>query len=191
MIAMIKKITFSFLFFCLLEVLVVSCCEEEYNLYLTSINFTVEDNADFDITTIKYEDLQLNLFLTYETELTYLKKELSRLSNKAYATSCDETYIVRNKATQVEITSDATFQNIEAGNSLNEFFYLNHNETLKAVDSVLDYINQDTYYYGDFYQFVLANPINEDVSASFKISISLENGELIERSTVTTTITAE
>ena len=115
---MIKKILQSFTFFALLQVFIFSCCDDSFNVYYNTIEFTAEDELDFDTTTIASEDLILNLNPLYEYVVVSHFTEFRQLSNSAYATSCNEEYILKETVSLITITANEDVFGIVAGNSL-------------------------------------------------------------------------
>ncbi|WP_452232151.1 hypothetical protein [Lacinutrix sp. MEBiC02595] len=188
---MIKKTIQSFAFFALLQVLIFSCCTEDYNLYYESLYFTAEDAVDGDTTTVTSEDLILNFETLFDYVVASNFKELKKFSNTAYATSCDENYTLKEHVSEIIITANQDILGIVAGNSLNNKLSYKNPETLEnePIENVITILNDGNGYNYNRKDFVLNEAIAEGTTLAFTIKITMEeNGRMLEASTETITI---
>ena len=188
---MIKKTIQSFAFFALFQVLLFSCCNDEYNTYYESLYFIAEDQADGDATTVTSQDLVLNLDPIFDNVVASNFKELNRFSNSAYATSCDTNYTLKEHVSEITITANTDILGVPAGNSLNSKLWYINPETLdnEAVENVIQVLNRENGYYYDRKDFVLNESIAEGTSVTFTVKITIEeNGRILEATTDTITI---
>ena len=63
---MIKKIFQSFTFFAFIQVLIFSCCNDEYNVYYETLEIIANDISDEDATSVSSENLVLHFNPIYE-----------------------------------------------------------------------------------------------------------------------------
>ncbi|WP_386060094.1 hypothetical protein [Winogradskyella pulchriflava] len=185
---MIKKTIHSILFFCILDLVLFSCCESVYDVKISSVYFAVNDKNDFDLESINHNDLELFLHFDYEDDFAYSSSKIKPL-NTAYATTCNDKVNVANRVTAITITANNEFNGIAAAESLNIFFKLKQNNDLLDVEHILAYINNDKFDADDSYELVLSEEIEEEVFVEFKISILLEDSQVIERNFLEVLIT--
>lgn len=186
---MLRKTLVAFLFFCLMDVLLVSCCKDQF-VTITGIFVELVDTADEDTAVINAEDFILSVRVNNQVDYSYLGKELSRLQNTAYATTCDPNYSVKNKATSFTITANTSFYGLEAGMPLNSLFNVStdYQQELE-IENMLDYLNfEEGFSYGDYF-FTLKDPLLEETTLSFTIRVELENEEVIETESTQVTLT--
>lgn len=188
---MIKKTVQSFAFFAFFQVLIFSCCTEDYNLYYESLYFMAEDQLDQDPTTVSSEDLVLNFDPGFEYVVASNFKELKKFSNSAYATSCDENYTLKEHVSEITITSNVDVFGITSGNSINSKLSYRNPETLEnePVENIIDVLNSANGYYNHRKEIILNDIIAEGTSLTFTIAITIEeNGRMLEATTDTITI---
>ena len=145
---MIKKIVKAFSFFALLQIIIYSCCEEVYNVYYKTAEFTIIDVEDYDNTTVASEDLVLQLNFLYNYVNVSQVIDLNQLSNTAYATTCDEDYFFKDMVTNIVITASETIFDIEAGNPINDKLLFINPNTLESesLDNLIAFLNNSNGY---------------------------------------------
>lgn len=187
---MFRKTLFAFLFFCFIDLLLVSCCKDQF-VTLEAVFITFYDTADEDLETINTSNFIMEVRLNQQVDYSYLTKEFSRFQNTAYATTCDPNYIVKNKATAFTIIADTPFYGIEAGMPLNSIFNVSTDyEIALEINNMLDYINfEENYNISEFY-FTPINPLPEKTTLTFTILVEMENGESLQTESLTVTLLA-
>ena len=188
---MFKKILQAFIFFSVLQVLVYSCCDDTFNMYYSSIELMALDESDFDPTSIPSEDLILNLRAFYDYIPVSSMNSFKQLTTSAYATSCDEDYILKENVMAINIFSDTNVLDIPSGNSLNAIFSYRNPETLEnePVESIINLLNSQNGFNFPQFDLVLNEAIESELSLSFTIELSMvENNRILEASTATITI---
>ena len=184
---MIRKVCCSFLFFCFLDLLVFSCCSNEYHQNLSTVSVSIDDLEDYDLSEIHWQNFQFSILVGYETEQISLFQDFERLQSTAYATTCDSNYTMINRAMEFYIVADEEINGFPAGEPVNSLFEIKNLST-DNIDSILRYINGDEYYSGDNYFLIFNQPIQASITTRFKLNIVLEDGQTIERITFPTTI---
>lgn len=188
---MIKKTIQSFTFFAFVQILIFSCCDDTFNVYFDTIELIVLDELDYDTTTIASEDLVLNLNAFYEYVLASNLSEFKQFTNSAYATTCNEEYILKETLTNIEITSNVEILGVTAGNSINDKLSYRNPETLESqsVESIIDILNRQNGY--GYYQLdlILNESIESETSFAFTIQLSIEeNSRILEATSEIITI---
>jgi len=188
---MIKKTIQAFAFFALVQVFIFSCCDDTFNLYYNTIEFTAVGQVDFDTTTIASEDLVLNLNILFDYVVASNLYGVKQFSNSAYATSCNEEYFLKETVTNVEIISNEDAFGIPAGNSLNEKLSYRNPETNEneILENIITVLNRQNGYGYDQLNVVLNESIDSGTSLVFTIQLSIEeNNRILEASTELITI---
>mgnify|MGYP000893265682 FL=1 len=183
---MIKKTTQAFAFFALIQILIFSCCEDLFNVYYNTIEFNAVDQVDFDTTTVASEDLVLNLNVLFDYVVASNFNGVKQFSNSAYATSCNEVYILKESVTNVEITANEDVFGISASNSLNEKLSYRNPETNEneVLENIIAVLNRQNGYGYDQLDIILNEPIDSGTSLVFTIQLSIEeNNRILEAST--------
>ena len=187
---MIKKIFKAFTFFALIQLIIFSCCNNAFNVYYKSINFVAIDANDFDSTTVNNEDLQFNVDFIYDYIQISKVNELKQFSNAAYATSCDDEYFFRDTVHSITITSNETIFNIEAGESLNEFFNFINPDTFeqKTIEEMINFLNNQNGYSISSLTLILNENIPSSTTLLFSINMDLDRNRILESTTDLITI---
>lgn len=183
---MIKKIFRVFALFLFAQVVLFSCCKDEENVILS--NFFLENvyTSSDGSTTITPENYRLYLRTNFTIAHSW-KKEL--IPNAAYAIYCDPNYNVRNKITNINITSNTELAGIAAGETINNLFVYQEffeDEVFFEIDSFVDNIN-DGIENDFFFAFINPDEIPAETSATFTVVITLEDDtQITETSEVIT-----
>jgi len=187
---MLKKITKVFSFFALLQMLIYSCCNDEYYVFYNSMSFNAIDTLDEDSTTVASENLVLDINFDYDYVLASHFKPLKQLSNCAYATTCDEDYSLRDIADNVTVTADVELFGIEAGNPINEYLYFINPYTLENenIEGLLSYLNTTNNYGPDPIKLVLREALPSEITLAFSLQLDLVDGDQLESTAETITI---
>ena len=177
---MFKKTAFSFIFFCLLQLVLYSCCKSElFHIKVESIAFQANDSSDNDASSVTNEDLSLILTVDYSNTLIASVIDASMISNAVYATTqCYDDYIMPNPVTAINVVASETIFGINAGDSINEklefytFIDSNPNQELEGIPEYLNSIHSGT----EIATIVFNDQIQPGTSVSFTITLSFENG---------------
>jgi len=183
-----NKIIKIFGFVLIAQICLFACCDDEFNIFVTSFELTAEDIADEDASAVTNADFSLQFDPIYESQVASLISKQSIFMNTANATSCHETYTVIKRIDELTLTADVPLFGIEAGNSLNEHVvvkYQNDEDTLYTIDELLSQLNIG---FAEFESgFVFDSEIPIDTSVIFTLTMIFENEEQLINSTTAVT----
>lgn len=177
-----------------LQICLYACCTDVNNIFLSTVDFTVRDVADNDITSVTNADFSLLAQTDYDfSPVASLFKE-SGLLNMAYAVSCDDEYIITKPVTDVELTADVPLFGIDAGNPLNEHVRVGYSvvaaETAYTINDMIAALNYEQRNRSEDYFLTFDTSIPAETTITFTLTITFENGEQLVRIASPVTITA-
>jgi len=188
---MIKKISYSFLFFLCVQFVLFSCCKtRSFNAFLESISFNVAEEFGFTSgEPVSNEDLVFRL----ETPLRFIEVtsaiNTKTLINTANATSCpDDNILYLNKYTAINVTSNSDVLGITAGESLNNklVYFIYDDSELAELSELTDPNNVD--HRNEFVYMKFTETIASDTSLELTIIVTTELGQEFTATTETFTI---
>ena len=156
---MIKKISYSFLFFLSVQFVLFSCCKpRSFNAYLQSLDFDVyEQQLGFTQDPIANEDLSLRVESRLQLVEVSSLIDTKSLLNTANATSCpDDNILYLSRFIALEMTANTDVLGITAGNSLNDKlrFFIVDDTNLQELSNLTDLNNEDSPYEYFFLKFI-------------------------------------
>jgi len=170
-----------------------ACCTDVNNIFLSTVDFTIRDSADNDITSVTNEDFSLLAKTDYDFSPVASLFKQSGLLNMAYATSCDDEYIITKRVTDVKLTADVPLFGIDAGNSLNEHvlvgFGVVSGETGFSMNDMKAALNYELTNRSEDYFLTFDTVIPAETTISFTFTITFENDEQLVRVTTPVTFT--
>ncbi|WP_397362651.1 hypothetical protein [Olleya sp. R77988] len=173
---MLKKITYSFLFFLGLQLVLFSCCKEK-TLLVNLQSLEIYDNEEATLP-IASEDFMMYLNLIYNYEDITFVPNTSINFNTALATTCpDDVYVYGSVFTNINITADTVINGVAAGESLNsimKFAYYDI-EDLLEISEFYDPSDNNTHYNQKAPDTIIL-VFNEDLASQteFKLSVTVE-----------------
>lgn len=187
---MLKKIIKAFSFFALLQVLIYSCCSDEYLVYYNNMTLEALDRLDQDSSNVASENLVLDISFDYNFVLASHFKPLKPLTNSTYATSCEEEYSLRDIVFNVLVTTDVALFGIAPGNPLNDFLFFINPYTFESqnIEGLISYLNTTNNYGPDSIQLIFREPLPSDISLAFSMKLDLVDGGRLDSTTETITI---
>ncbi|MBC8757443.1 hypothetical protein H2O64_22425 [Kordia sp. YSTF-M3] len=176
-------------FITIAQLCLYACCGDDFNAFMTSFEFTANDEDDEDASSVTNEDFSLIIRPDYQVEMASLLSKKAGFMNMANATTCDENYMVVKNATSVELRADVPLFGIAAGELLNErvltkYLYSN-NESFPLNEIILE-LNSDNNI-GSQYELRFDMDIPVDTTVNFTFTITFENGDEIERTSAAVT----
>ncbi len=177
-----NKILKLFTFVVFAQIFLYACCNDEYNVFITSIDLTVIDNSDNDISVVSNADFSLSLQPAFQTEQISSLIKQSGILTTAYATSCDKEYHVINRVTDINVEANVPLFGIAAGESLNEHIIARYHfdaTGMFTIDDMILILNDRLNIYDD-YSLVFDSAIPADTTVSFKITLTFENDTQLE-----------
>jgi hypothetical protein len=183
------KICKLFVFITIAQLCLYACCGDDFNVFMTSFEFTANDEADQDASLVTNENFSLILNPEYDTQMASLLSKQSGFMNMANATTCDENYMVIKNATSVELRADVPLFGIAPGELLNERvltkYLFSNNESFPLNEIILE-LNSDNNI-GSQYELRFDMDIPVDTTVNFTFTITFENGDEIERTSAAIT----
>lgn len=177
-----NKVLKLFAFVIFAQIFLYACCNDEYNVFITSIDLTAIDNSDNDISVVSNADFSLSLQPAFQTEQVSSLIKQSGLLTTAYATSCDKEYHVINRVTDINVEANVPLFGIAAGESLNEHIIARYHfdaTGMFTIDDMILILNDRLNIYDD-YSLVFDSAIPADTTVSFKITLTFENDTQLE-----------
>lgn len=149
--------------------------------------------ADNDITSVTNEDFSLLAKTDYDfSPVTSLIRK-SNFINMAYATSCDDEFIITKFVTNVVLTADVPLFGIAAGNALNEHvlvgFGVVSEETGFSMNDMKAALNYELTNRSEDYFLTFDTVIPTETTVTFTLTITFENDEELVRTTNSVTFT--
>ncbi|WP_046755760.1 hypothetical protein [Kordia jejudonensis] len=183
-----SKIFKIFAFVFIAQILLYACCDDEFNVSITSFEFTAKDNVDNDSAVVTNQDFYLQFRSIYQVDLISLISKNSGLINTANATSCYEEYNRVNLAESITLTANVPLFGIPAGSSLNDHvivqFAFNTGNQITMNDLLLE-VNASINDFDVFLRFDTAIP--EMTTVNFTMTTVLDNQEILENTTTAIT----
>ncbi|AXG71608.1 hypothetical protein KORDIASMS9_03865 [Kordia sp. SMS9] len=168
-----------------LQICLYACCTDVNNIFLSTVDFTVRDSADNDITSVTNADFSLLAKTDYDFSLVTSLAKQSGLLNMAYATSCDEEFIITKLVTNVELTADVPLFGIDAGNSLNDHvlvgFGVVSGDTGFSMNDMKNALNYEINNIYEDYFLTFDTTIPTETTTTFTLTITFENDEQLTR----------
>lgn len=160
---MLKKITYSFLFFLVLQLVLFSCCKAK--TFLVNLQSLQIYNAEDTVVTTS-EDFYVNLNLIYDYQDITSATQSNINFNTALATTCpDNNYEYGSEFTNLNITANTTINGIAAGESLNDIMRF----TFYDFENLLE-INQ--FYNPETYQANITSKAPDSILLVFNETIA-------------------
>lgn len=187
---MLKKIFKAYSFFALLQVLIYSCCSDEYLVYYNSMTLEAQDTLDQDSSIVASEDLVLGVSFDYEYVVASNYKPFKQLANSTYATSCEEDYSLRDIAVNLVVTSNIVLFGIDAGNPLNEFLLFINPYTFEreSLIGLINYLNTTNNFGSDPINLVFREQLPSEITLAFSMQLNLLDDTSLNSTTETITI---
>ncbi len=159
-----------------------ACCEDDFNVFITTLELTAKDTADDDSASVANENFSLIVRPDYDIQMASVLNKKSGFMNTANATSCGENYTVIKSVTGVEVKADVPLFGIAAGELLNEHvvvIYAFTDEEFPLSD-ILPALNYGAKISNE-YTLKFNTPIPSATTVNFTFIITFENGDQIER----------
>ncbi|MFK7749370.1 MAG: hypothetical protein AB8B65_13325 [Kordia sp.] len=183
-----NKIIKLFGFVMLAQICLFACCGDDFNVFISSFEFSALDDSDNDSASVANENFNLQLRTNYQVDMASLLSKNSGFINMANATSCDDAYTFTKRVETVTLTANVPLFGIPAGTSLNEHviveFAFNEGNQLTMNDLLLE-TNNNINDFETFLRFDTAIPTETVVS--FTMTTVFENDEEIVNTTTAVT----
>jgi len=102
------------------QIFLYACCDNNFNFFVNSFEFSVQDEVDEDPTSVSNADFFLQFEPTYQVDAASLLSKNSGFLNTAYAAiDCFDEYTVIKPVENIEVTSNVPLFDIPAGIALN------------------------------------------------------------------------
>jgi hypothetical protein len=115
-----NKIIKIFGFVLIAQICLYACCDDDFNVFITSFELMANDDIDQDASLVTNQDFSLTLNPEYDIQMASLLSKKSGFINTANATSCGENFTVIKTVTSVELKANVPLFGIAAGELLNE-----------------------------------------------------------------------
>ena len=177
--------------FTIVQICLYACCTDINHIFINTVDFTVRDIGDTDISSVANEDFSLLVKIDYERETVASLTKKSGLINMAYATSCDDEFIITKRVTNIELFADVPLSGIDAGNPLNDHVLVGYgfvsNSDGFTITDMIAALNYEQTNRSEEYYLTFDSLISAGTSVNFNIVFTFENGEQLERAATTVT----
>ncbi|WP_298511597.1 hypothetical protein [uncultured Kordia sp.] len=183
-----NKILKLFGFVLIAQISLFACCGDDFNVFITSYDFSANDDADDDSSSVTNADFFLELSPSYQVEMASLLSKDSGFINTANATSCDDVYTVIKRVETITLTANVSLFDIPAGESLNNHVIVEYqyNEgTQNTMNDLLLALNSNLSDFESYFTFDTEIPAETNVN--FTLTIVFENDEQLMNTTSTVT----
>jgi hypothetical protein len=180
-----KKVLQIFIITLFAQIFLYACCTDINNIFLSTIDFTVRDAGDTDITTVTNEDFSLLAKADYDRELNASLLKPSNFINMAYAVSCDEEFVITKPVSDITLTANVPLFGVDAGNPLNNHVRVGYTvvagDTAFTLNDMIQALNYEQTNRSEDYFLTFDTLIPIDTTVIFTLIISFENGEQLQR----------
>ncbi|MEM6722343.1 MAG: hypothetical protein AAF611_23660 [Bacteroidota bacterium] len=179
--------------FTLLQITLFACCTDVNNIFLSTVDFTVRDTADNDITEVTNADFSLLAKTDYSYEIASLLLKPSNFMNMAYAVSCDEDFVITKPVADITLVADVSLFGIDVGNSLNDHVRVGYGiiagDTAFTINDMIGAVNYEQRNRSEDYFLTFDTTIPAATTVTFTLIFTFENGEELQRITTPVTFT--
>ena len=171
------------------QLFLYACCGDDFNIFIKSFEFSAQDEADEDPTSVTNEDFFLEFTPTYQRDMASLLPVNSGFINTAYAAiDCFDEFTVIKYVETIEITSNVALFDIPAGALLNDHILVNYRYG-SDVFTINDMILRLNASQADAeYSLRFDTEIPAETTANFTFTITFENDEQLMITTEAVTI---
>lgn len=177
----------------ILQITLYACCTDVFNIFLGTVDFTVRDTADNDISSVTNVDFSLLAKTDYSYEVASVLLKPSNFINMAYAVSCDEELIIVKPVANITLVADVPLFGIDTGNPLNEHVRVGYGivagETAFVINDMIAAVNYEQRNRSEDYFLTFDTLIPVETTVTFTITFIFENGEQLTRTTTPVTFT--
>ncbi|WP_430408915.1 hypothetical protein [Kordia sp.] len=171
------------------QIFLYACCDNNFNIFVKSFEFSAQDEADEDATSVSNADFFLQFEPTYQVDVAALLSKNSSLINTAYAAiDCFDEYTVIKYVENIEVTSDVPLFDIPAGASLNDRILVTYRFNAENLFTTNDMILRLNGGPADSnYSLRFDTEIPAETTATFTFTITFENEEQLVITTAAVT----
>lgn len=186
-----NKIYKLFIFFTIAQIGLYACCTDINHIFVDTLDFTVRDDADTDVSSVANTDFSLLAKVDYQRERVASLVKKSGFINIANATSCDDEFIVTKRVTNIDLVADVSLFGIDAGNPLNNHVLVGYGVVSTnngfSINDMIAALNYEQTNRSEEYFLTFDTAIPTETTVTFKIIFTFENDEQIERTATSVT----